>query len=474
MSKESRLMKNTLILSIGTIATKVISFLIVPLFSRKLSLDDYGQFDILYTYISLLVPIISLSVGEGAFRHLLDVEKDGERNEVVSNSSIIFLTSAVLGIVLVTVFTNDFTYKMFFLLLLIFNAIFEYLMYVLRGIKQLKLYTVASIIYMLFMSVVSLTLLYIVKTGAKGLFIGYTVGYIVAIIVICGLTKFYRYIDMKTISWRLDKKLILYSLPMIPNAISWWIANASDRTIINYAIGTEGNAIYAIANKIPAICTAFYSVFHLSWQQSVSEEVGSEGFIMFINSVFNKILIFLLTISSGILSINFLLFRYVFDSRYESSYYHVAILLTAVLFSTISTYIGGLFISIKKTSWNGSTTVCAAIVNIIINLIFVNRVGLFAASGSTLVAYVVLFVIRKKLIDKTYRLKISKKVIPYIVLYSYFIIMQYLNINIMNYINILFASVACLYGNKELVFTIIKKLEIKNKYKSMFLKNKLD
>ena len=51
------------------------------------------------------------------------------------------------------------------------------------------------------------------------------------------------------------KEIIKYSVPLIPNMISWWIVSASDRTIISTVLGVAQNGIYSAANKFSGVFT---------------------------------------------------------------------------------------------------------------------------------------------------------------------------------------------------------------------------
>ena len=58
MKSKDSLMKNTLLLSMGTFLTKGLSFIMVPFFSKWLSTAEYGSFDLMATYVTLLLPLI--------------------------------------------------------------------------------------------------------------------------------------------------------------------------------------------------------------------------------------------------------------------------------------------------------------------------------------------------------------------------------------------------------------------------------
>ncbi len=81
MERNKRLIRNTVILEIGTLLSKGMTFIIILLFSSWLSTNEYGTFDILVTYETLLLPFFSLSAGEGLFRFLLSANNELEKKK---------------------------------------------------------------------------------------------------------------------------------------------------------------------------------------------------------------------------------------------------------------------------------------------------------------------------------------------------------------------------------------------------------
>ena len=102
MSKGKELVKNTGILFIGKISTQFVSFLLLPLYTAKLSTEEYGTLD-LYTMIaSILILILSLQLEQAIFRFLLTNEED-EKNVLSSTAIFLILSSAVLTIIYIPV-----------------------------------------------------------------------------------------------------------------------------------------------------------------------------------------------------------------------------------------------------------------------------------------------------------------------------------------------------------------------------------
>ena len=76
--------KNTVILFIGKFVTQFMSIILLPLFTRYLLTEDYGYVDLIQTYLSLFVPILTLRMDSAVFRFLIDARKDEEKKAKIS------------------------------------------------------------------------------------------------------------------------------------------------------------------------------------------------------------------------------------------------------------------------------------------------------------------------------------------------------------------------------------------------------
>ena len=74
-SKTNALIKGTLIYAIGNLGTKILNFLIVPLYTFFIEPEALGNYDLLITTVSLLSPILTLRISEAAYRWRIKEEK---------------------------------------------------------------------------------------------------------------------------------------------------------------------------------------------------------------------------------------------------------------------------------------------------------------------------------------------------------------------------------------------------------------
>ena len=429
MKKSNDLAKNTILLSVGTLFSKGLQFVMIPFVSKWLSTEAYGKFDLIVTYVTLFLPLLSLSTGEAIFRFSASCETKKEQIPYITNGFILTTVNLVVCSLILSCFTytgvvskNVLVYFVPFLSAQLFNYYFQAF---LRGIKRLSLYTVSNIVIAIMTTVMTVIFVRAIGWGLYGLIMAYTVAYFISDIIIVVWARFWRYLSLKSLSRSIIKELIKYSIPLVPNDVSWWILDLSDRQVISVVLGVASNGLYAIANKIPALCTTIFSMFSISWQQSMVEQIDNTNWPEYANKVYNQMLVVLLTLCSGILSTSFILFEYIFDPKYITASVYVPILITAVLFSVLMKFFGGIQIALKRTSENGITTVIGAIVNLLVDIALIHVIGLYAAAVSTLVANMITSMLRQYRLRKKVIFSFEKKTLVCIAIYIYFLVCSY-------------------------------------------------
>lgn len=464
-NRRKSLLKNTIILSFGALCTKAIMFILIPIIIRLVTTEEYGIFDLLTTYITLLVPILTLGLGEGTFRFLLDAKNEKEKKCIFLNMIISNFIAIIISIIIISIFIlfkQDYQqYVLTFTIYLISEIIFDTLGKILRGLKKLNYFTISNILFVIGILLGVIIFVLNLHMGLNGLLLSYILGDIIAIIYMIKKTEIVKELTIKNFEKKILINMIKYSIPVIVSGISWWIVSVSDRTIVSVFLGASINGIYAIANKVPNLCQTFYNMFQLSWLENASEAIKDKDKDEYYNKVYNEVLILLYTISIAILSVNFILFNYIFTEDYFSAYYHSPILVLANCFNMIGTFLGGIYIAKKDTNGQGITVLVSAITNILIHLCLIKFIGLYAASISTLMSYITLYIIRY--IDINYKMKIkmktNKKGKILFILLCYFFISVYINNMLLNYINIVLAMLIFMYFNKNIIILFLNKIK---------------
>ena len=412
VNKSKEYIKNTFILFIGKFATQFTSFLLIPLFTRYLLKDDYGWTDLLQSYIFLLVPILTLRLDSAIFRFLIDNRKDEKgKKKIISNIifllSIITFSSLLLCLVLIKLIHFKYIYSC--LINIVILMISNVLIQVLRGLGKNKEYSISSIITGI--TSITINMLLIIKYGykANSIFIASSISNTVVIIYTILTTKLYKYLSIKEINKNTIKEILNYSLPMIPNSLSWWIVSVSDRTIISIILGKALNGIYTVSCKFSNILNSIFGVFNMSWQETVSVHINDQDRNEFFSKMINRLFILFSSISLLIMLVLPFVYNILIGKDYLESYKYIPILLYANSWYVLSSLLGGIYIGLKQTKKIANTTIASAIINIVINLLLVNKICLYAACISTLISYLVMSIYRYIDLKKYLNIKISIK-----------------------------------------------------------------
>ena len=472
MNKKKELARNTIIIFLGKICTQLLSFFLLPLYTSYLTTEDFGMVDLIITYVSLLVPVITIQMEMAAFRFLVDArDNEKEKTKIISN-----ILSCVLPLIIL--FTIGYLFVISFVhikyaSLIIINIIISIctnlLLQMSRGLGETKKYTIGSAISGIITIVMNVLLIVVFKQGASGMLLSMIIAGLCCSIFLFFNLKIYKYIDFKTRSKKMMKELIKYSLPLIPNGISWWIVNVSDRTIISIFLGVAFNGIYAVANKFSGAFVTIFNIFSLSWTESAALHIDDDDRDKFFSDMNNMIIKLFSSIALGVIAVMPFVFSILVDKSYGEAYGQIPILMIASLFSVVVGLYSAIYIAKKMTKQVASTSIISAIINIIVNLALIKFIGLYAASISTAVAYFVMMIYRHYDLKKYVNIKYEKGIIISILLmFIISIALYYFNNFIGNGINLLIVCVYALVMNKDLLSNLIN--TIKGKVKKPKLK----
>lgn len=462
-NRTKRLTNNTAILGVGTTFSKAIMFLLAPLLTRWVSQDSFGNYDLIITYISLLVPLLTLSIGEGVFRFVLEKKNDVSRREIVSTAIMIDVASFLVGaliLILISLFVPVLHETIFvFIPLLVVQAFYEFNLMLARGLGRIKDYTISNVIFAFVLMVSCFAIVNLLHGELTGILSSYLIGYFIASSYLVARLKTFKFISGKNINMRVGKQLIKYSAPLIPNSVAWWIVNVSDRTIVSIVLGASSNAILAVANKIPNICQTIFGVFHISWQESASESLNDKDRDAFYSNIMNNIFQIMSSICIVVVGFNFLIFKALFPDNYVEASFISPILIAAIIFSIMSQFYGGIYIAQKKSIANGLTTTIAAVINVIVHISLIWSIGIYAAPISTIVSYVALFLIRHFDVTKRRKmhLKYNKNSAIMLVLVVYFVATAYLNNTVFSCVNAILALICFGAVNRNRIKKLIRR-----------------
>ncbi len=462
MEKNKELAINTIIIFIGKFCTQFVSFLLIPIYTHYLLTADYGYIDLVQTYITLLAPIIILRFDSAIFRFLIDCRKsDDKKSEVISSSFyLILLQIIILIIIFIPIsFFIKINYSNAILLNIIFISISSFLLQLTRGIGKNVDYSIGSIISAIITIGLNILLIIKFKYNAASILYASAAANIFCSIYLIIKNKIYKYLSIKKFSIKKLKEMLKYALPMIPDGLSWWIVNVSDRTIITVFINSAANGIYAVSSKFSNILSSIFQIFNMSWQESASIHIKDDDRDLFFTDILNKTYVIFYSCCILILVCMPFVFKFFIGIEYLDAYKYIPVLLLGNLFSAIANVIGGVYIAKKETNKVARTTVMAAIINIAINILMIKIYGLYAAAVSTLLSYIVVAIYRYIDVNKGISMKLNRNL--FIITMAIFIfssIFYYINNLVLNLLNLLIIIIILIILNKNMILIVLRKI----------------
>ena len=398
MGEQKRLLKNSAIIAIGGFSSKVIAFLLLPIYTSYLSTSEYGSYDYIVSFATMLAPFVTMLMQESMFRFLIDAEEE-DRSKVISNSIIIICTNlAALTVIMLGVFAFTKNTLVLYILFYIYALIpGTCVSAILRGIGEMGQYALYNFIISFATVIFNIFFIVVLKMGLLGLFSGFVVAHLLVSVVFLIRIKIWKLVHYNELSKPMIKRMLTYSIPLIPNSISWTIINFSDRLIVFNVLDPSANGIYSVSNKFPSLIDTVYGFFLTAWKESAARVLHGtqEEIAKFYNSMYKNLKHLLFSFSLFVTAAMPFLFRIFVNEKFYDGYIYTVILIFGVYFSNISGFYGGIFSAYMKTKIMGTTTIVAAIINIVVNLLMIKNFGLYAAAVSTFVANFVICVYRR-------------------------------------------------------------------------------
>lgn len=410
MSKYKELAKNTGIFALANFSSKILIFLLVPIYTRVLTTTEYGFYDLVYTTIQLFVPILTLNISEAVMRFLM---KDGVSKKSVFSIAVLDIFIGSIAFALLLLVNNLFSlsdlisqYSIYIFVIFVFYTLNNFLIQFSKGIDKIGVTAISGVISTAVMLAMNVILLVVFDWGLLGFFIANVCGYVIPCIYIVSRLRLWELFEIK-IDKKLQWEMVYYALPLVLNILSWWVNITSDRYIVTAIVGIQASAIISVAYKIPQILSTISAIFIQSWQISaikIQEDKSDTTFVSNMLLYYNALL---LIIASGIILFVKPISNILFGISFYSAWELVPFLIISSLFNAISGCIGAIMGAKMDTHNIAKSALVGMIANIILNIVLTFLMGPQGITISTLIASFLIFYMRKDSVkeinSETYR-----------------------------------------------------------------------
>jgi len=400
-ARNKELFRNTFLFAISNFASKLLVFLMIPLYTSVLSTEDYGLVDIISTTVLLLLPIFTLTIAEGVLRYCLTGKEHA--NDYLT----IGLKITTLGCLVVLVFAFPVVY--FFKL----NTFYYFIPIIFltqsysrlfgrfaRGIDKVRNVAVAGVLETFTIVTCNLLLLLVFEFGVMGYLLSMVAGYSVSCIYLFISCRISQYISLKTYNRGQVIELCKYSTPLIPNQLCWWLIDSFSKYILIFFIGYAGVGIYTAAFKFPTVLNVIASFFIDAWLLSVVKEYEKPDSKDYIRKVYGYFSFLMMATALIITCLSKEIAQVFLKGEFYNGYIYIPLMCLTAAVGGMFTFFATIFSSEKKTYLNLIPTTIGAVVVIIISYILVPRIEVMGVVIATLVGYLVIWVLCFVLTDR--------------------------------------------------------------------------
>ncbi len=414
-------MRDIGVYAIGNIGSKLITFLMVPLYTYFVhDTGDFGYYDVCLTVCLLLLPFFTLQLRDGAFRFLLDCDDETQRRRIVSFVARTMASSLLITLLVATVLAlfTDIQHLGYAVGLLIAMSLQEVYSQVFRGLGNNRAFVMVGILSALGIGVFSVIFVAYLHWGIRGIFLANIIARLLALVLVEAKVRLItRHTSWNIRIGKVGRDIIRYTLPLLPGSLCWWLTGSSDRLFVTHFLGLDVNGVYAVAIRFTGIINTLAIIFYQAWQETAILQYHSPDRDRFFSRMFNSYIFLLGIILVGYVFLLKVNYGWLVAPQYHQSLNYIYPLgLSAVLFA-LSAFFDMGYQCAKDTSRTLPAIVLSAVINVILNFMLIKPLGVYGVILTQVITYTVLFTYRWHDMRRYFVLKSSSRsLVPVIVM----------------------------------------------------------
>ncbi|MED3573611.1 lipopolysaccharide biosynthesis protein [Cytobacillus praedii] len=392
-----RLGADSLLYAFMNVGTKLIAFIMLPIYTSFLpDPAQYGVLDYLDRVTSMLTFVVIFGTDSALAFYYFDTEDKKKRLDYV-RSVMTFRMLIVLIIAIVFLIGGEWLaqfllkdeklYYLFYIAIgvLALDTVIALILTVLRYDFFTKKVVTFTILKMLLIAIFSYGFLAYVSPTIDGILYGRLISVaIVAVLLIKPLFKFIKF----TFNKKLLKEILVYAAPLVPASLAFWVIVNANSFLLERFTSFHEVGIYGAAVKFASLITLLTSGVQMAWRPfSMSLKDKDNSPFLFAKLYYGILLLGTI----GVLMVATLMpwIIQMLDSGYHEAYQYVAVLSAVTFLNFFYMIISvGIFFA-KQTKIISYAFGIAAVVNVILNLVFIPAFSIWGSVAAYLLSYLV-------------------------------------------------------------------------------------
>lgn len=397
-SRSSKFLKDFGVYTIGNLGSKLITFLMVPLYTYCLKQPaDYGYYDVCLTLCFLLVPVVTLQMRDGAFRFLIGNDDERKRAAIITFACRTLTATAVATIAVAAAISLFYPikYLAYTIMLLLVMAANEVMAQISRGLGNNRVFVANGIIQSFGIMALSVILVAMLGMGVRGIFIANIVARVISTCYIewrMRIVSHYmrRHIKLKAIG----RDMLRYSLPLMPVTLCWWLTTSSDRFFIMHFLDLHANGIYAVVLRFSSIIQTLSVIFYQTWQETAIVQYTSSDRDSFFSKILNGYVFMLVALLIAYTFMVKICYGWLVGPEYQSGIDYVYPLGVSTVCYAIAAYFELPYQCAKDTKRAIPSVVLTALINVAFNCLLVPIFGIYGIIATSIISYCTLIAYR--------------------------------------------------------------------------------
>ena len=431
--KRSENLNATLFYMIGNLFDKAIALITVPIFTRIMSAADYGIFNTYASWVSIFAIFIGLSLGQ-TLRSAV-YEKEIEIESYISSIFGLSILDFVLTFCLVIIlsFFFDFQITRFMLALCLIQSFLQFIRdtIAMKYMMQMR-YVARTLILSIPNILVQLLAIAIILNMADEKYMGKAYSYVIVYLIVGVWLIVVQYHKSKDYSnYKYWKYGLTLSLPLVLHSLSCVVLSSSDRIMITMYVGTTETGIYSLVYNMTLMTTVITTSFENVWIPWFSKHLNNNDRDSINQAVVSYIMCVALIVCA-IIYVSPEMMDILAPKEYAPGKSMAPLLMTAVFVTFLYTISVNLEYYRKATKNIAKNTCMAAMLNVILNMIFIPKYGAIAAAATTLLSYIIALIMHyrdgKKLEPELFPIRIYCVPVTIVIVcsISYYFITDYI------------------------------------------------
>lgn len=396
MDKKNSAVKAGIGYLIGNYLLKGLTFFTIPIFSRLLAPHDYGIYNSFVAYESILSIVTGIAL-HSSYKNAKFRYKNRYDSYVSSSILLIIVTTIIFAIVINILFfinINIFDFNLVLVNLLIIYSFSNAIIMCFNAYVGLE-FKYKSFLYVAGFNAVSniiLSLILIHFLFVDARYMGRIVGTVIPAFLVANfiIINFFKQSKPK-INFSYWKWGVTYSLPIVPHGISQVILSQFDRIMIQKLVNYSTAGIYSFAYNVFTIISVTSTSVGTAWEPWFYRMMNNSKYYE-IRVQSSRYILGMLFFISVMLLVSPEIIYFLGTKKYVEAKYSVLPIIAGGYFSFLYTLPAGIEYYFSKTKYIAMGTIFAALLNIILNFIFITKFGYIAASYTTLFTYLIYFI----------------------------------------------------------------------------------